>query len=513
MFSRLPPPAPGPMIEAMTETITRRTSQGTAQFHLALAVALLIALVSRLSFLGEPFKNDSGIYIYLGKVLWQGGRLYHDFWETKLPTVPLIMAPIYALFQNHWMPYVLLQAAMGVGGAWILAAALRRFVGPWTFEPALLFGLIGLNLSRLTITGFQLETVQMFFEILSAAMVLRSLKRAGNFDALLAGLLAGVAAMPKPTGLAVAGAAAVAYCWDARRLGIRPTVMRLAALAGGAGIVVVAATVWVIASPMKSEMPFLLRQIQLYASGTPWRSLLQFKTWIFFVIPFVPLVVRGLLTRREPAALGSVVVFAILWEALEIAAVVVQRRVYGYHFLVLMPPAVVLFAMWPRSGGVWPSFAAVTPLALLSLYFSVPGYLALRNADPMPVSRFVRAHCDATDTVWGDPSPRLLLETGLAPGARFPWTFFFVNHDAAPREFADILLDDLQARRPKYIVLPIQWQSETQQRAADTPGLEWRPVRRQAYLKARAEVFQYIQSHYKLETQLDGMLAYRRLAH
>jgi hypothetical protein len=141
---------------------------------------LLIALISRLSFLGEPFKNDAGIYVYFGKVLWEGGRLYRDFWETKFPSVPLLMAPLYAAFGNHWWPYVLLQATMGVAGAWALAAALRRYVGEWTFAPALIFGLIGLNLSRLTITGFQLETVQAFLEILSACVVLRSLARGGG---------------------------------------------------------------------------------------------------------------------------------------------------------------------------------------------------------------------------------------------------------------------------------------------------------------------------------------------
>ena len=479
-------------------------------FRAAVAACLAVALLSRLSFLAQPFKNDAGIYINLGKVLWQGGKPYVDFWDTKLPSVPLLMAPLWALFGNHWADYVLLQAILGILGPALLARSVGRHVNASAFAPALLCGIVGLNVSRLTLTGFQLETVQAFFELWAAAVVLWCLdeRRSGGLGACFcAGLLIAAAAMPKPTGIAIGGAAALALLRQRRDVG------RIAALGLGVLLPIVAVAVWVMAQPWRTEIPPLLREIRLYGSGTPWRSLLQLKTGIFFLLPFVPLVLRRLLSRgtTPPIASSPVRTFAVAWMTLELLAVLIQRRLYGYHFLVLMSPATLCFALLPVRPRLGLTLACVAPLAAISLVFALPAYRSLRtDARPMPASRYVAAHSVPTDTVWGDPAGRLLLESNRRCGSRLQMSFYLVNHDAAPREFTDLLLSDFARRRPKFIVLPVDWWAQVHQVATETPGLLWNRPRRENYLQQCHRLWDFITTQYHVVATLDGKKIYQR---
>lgn len=493
---------------------------------IAIAAFLCVAVVSRLSFLGEPFKNDAGIYIYWGKSTWTGGWPYVAFWDTKLPSVPLMMSALYAVLRSCWPAYVVLDMLLGIGAAVIGAVALRQYVGRETFVPALIFGVTALNLSRLTITGFQLETVQVFFEIAAAAFVLRSLARQSTLAAWCAGILSGMAAMPKPTGLSVAAAAGCVYLLLLFQPNHRrKAILQILALIGGACIPIAAVTIWVVLSPWRGSIPEVLRQISLYGSGTPWRTVLQPKTVIFFAMPVAPIAIRWIYyfirrrlarnLQRRPVPLNNnyvYMVFILSWLAIDCAGLILQRRLYGYHFLVLMGPAMFLFAIWPRRGELIPVVIALVPLAVISLIFSVPGYKQLLhgNGAMMPVSRYVRAHTVPADSVWADPSPRLLLETGRQTGSRLSMTFYFVNYDKAPKYFSNELIQDFQQRRPKYIIMKSGWDSQTRQMATETPELQSQPKRKAAYIHARNLVLQYIMSHYHLETSIGSTQVYRR---
>lgn len=500
---------------ATTSSATAGADSGSGW---AIATAVAVAVVARLSFLGQPFRNDSGIYIYLGKLLWTGGRLYRDLWETKLPTVALLTAPLYGALGNHWAGYVAVQAGLGVAAALALAWAVGRYASAAGRGPTLLFALVGFNLSRLTVTGFQLETVQLFFETLAACGVLACLSAPGRGGAVgtaaAAGALAGLAAYAKPTGLAVAAAAGLVLV----RRAVRREPGGWAAVSGlvaGTAVPLVAAVVWCARSDFRGELPNLLRQIQLYSSGTPWRSLLQVKTAVFFLVPAVPWAIRAALARPGPTgdrAPAAAVGFAAAWMAAELVGVLAQRRLYGYHFLVLMPPAALLFGLRPRTGGLGPVVAAVGPLAVVSLAFAVPGWAAWARGDgrPMPVSRYVDAHTRPADAVWSDPACRLLLETGRPAGSRLQMTFYLVNHDQAPQQFGGQILSDFDARRPAVIVLPVEWAAMVRTVARETPGLVWDARRRAAYLAACDRLAAYVADHYHPEATVDGQVVYRR---
>src|SRR4051812_31234383 len=140
--------------------------------RVAIAACLAVVVISRLGFLSSPFQNDAGIYVYMGKTLVDGGRLYHDFYETKFPTVALMMAPLYAVFGATWAYYVVLQLALAIAAAFVMARSARRNISPEAYLPTLLGSLVLLNCSRVVLTGFQLETLQAIFAMAAAAAML-----------------------------------------------------------------------------------------------------------------------------------------------------------------------------------------------------------------------------------------------------------------------------------------------------------------------------------------------------
>ena len=487
----------------------------------AVAVCVIVAAVSRLSFIFDPFKNDAGIYVYFGRVLWSGGQLYRDFWDTKLPSVALLTAPLYGAFGNHWLAYVVLQGVMGISAAFILAGAVGRYVGRSAYAPALLFGLIAFNFQRIVMTGFQLETFQLFFEVVAASVVLRSLRRPGMGQVFVAGLLVALAMMPKPGGFAVGLAATCAYLWEARNGGMASGAKRIALLWLGAAIPILLVAAWVESQPWRVEMPELLRQIRLYGSGTPIRRFLDFRPWVFFLLPLSPLVIRWVLDRTgvgakrqgeqatESGSNGAFFVFAVCWCVFEFLGVAMQRRLYSYHFLVIMPAVVLLFAI-SRPTRLAIVLASIAPLAVLSLCYSAAGFAMYRNGGQMPISRYIEAHTKPGDAVWADPAGRLLLETNREAGSRLQMTFYLVNYDGAPRHFADILLGDFEQRKPKYIMLMQDWAHTMYSVPAVSGWMKWVPERERAYEAQCHRIENYVRSHYHLEKTLDGREAWRR---
>src|SRR5207302_7547595 len=53
----------------------------------------------------------------------------------------------------------------------------------------------------------------------------------------------------------------------------------------------------------------------------------------------------------------------------------------------------------------------------------------------MEVSDYINAHKIPGDAVWQDDAARLLLETNLRCGSRYPLMFLLVNSDSAPLEY------------------------------------------------------------------------------
>ncbi len=479
-------------------------------------VCLLAALAARASFLAHPFVNDSGLYIYMGKTVAEGGRIYRDFYETKLPGVPLIMAGLWKMFGAWWGGYVLVQTVMGIGASILLG----RSVAPCIRVPVTLFAIVFLNFGPAVFGGFQLETLQVFFEVLAAAAALRMLNDDASKSGALAftaGVAAGCAALVKPGGVAVALALiAVLLVASFREKKWRGAVLA-ALVVAGMSVPFLAVFAWVVHAGLLPDMPALLRQCALYARETPIDSGAWGMLGIALVFIAVPLFFRRSANRRHPeehcdapAPATSIVSFVVLWFAIELVGILVQRRMYAYYFLVLAPPAALLFGFSSNLLRLRPIAIALAPAIGLSIGWSVRDIAKVwRGVPTLPVAQYLQTHGAPGDAVWADQMSELLIETGMRPGARYAHVFYFTNYDDAPLEYSRQLLKDFADRRPAHIVLRKDLDNQLQRQALGLVMLSERPVRRENFFVAWQEVREYVATRYQPEAEVDGQIIYR----
>jgi hypothetical protein len=470
-------------------------------------------------FVDLPFQSDGGLYVYMGKVVAEGGVLYRDFYENKPPGVALVTALCWRLFHTHWVAYVAMQWALTIIASALLARTVARHVGSHAWRPTFLCAVLLLNFSPVVFTGFQLETLVAFFAIIGACAAIESIVSGSLADSMLLGLAAGCASMIKPTGLAVLGAwvlTLLVLCGRRRmRLGRAMAHVAIALLAAAIPNAGVAA--WVIRSDLWPDMPALFEQIRLYGSETPLDDLLPVRLAAVVVFLGFPLFVRGWIYRRHRLSKAvhtvstGLLCFAVTWLVLEALAVFLQGRMYLYHFLVIFPPAAILFGLLPRFDRDLPIIMALGPWVLASLAWSLP--TALRSPHglhPRPSSEYVRARTAPGDAIYADQTPRYLLETDRRPGSRIGTLFYFVNYDQAPLDYCRILLDDFEARRPKYILLASDL-DELLEAQEHLPLLTDRPTRLRNFRTAWAQIRRYMSEHYVFEAWVGDDLVYRRV--
>jgi hypothetical protein len=501
-------PAAEPRVER--GPLTRSVS-----FWLLVSFTLIAALLGRLAYLTKPFDHDARNFIYLGKLVCDGGRFYHDVLDNKFPSVGLMTSVCWRWLGTWWPGYVLLQTGMALGGALLLGRMAGRYFGQHARLPAVLFAIVYLNFNVAVFGGFQLETLQVFFAILAACAALEAMKGGAMADAFVVGLAAGCAAMLKPTGLSVLAAFAVATVacqWrNWRHIGLQGLAAAL-----GLSLPLGMVLLYLIRTDILRDMPELYHQISRYAASTPWEATDYCKPFVVLTIALFPVLVRAWIYRRDENRLPIKIehagaIFAVTWFVLELAGAVMQKRMYAYHFLPVAAPATLIYAMWPRRDHAGSLAAALVPLAFASIIASGE-IMTFYWGTPMrsPVSEYLIARTGVNDAVWSDSVPRILLETGLKPGARIPLTFLFLNYDEAPLEYSDVMLHDFDVRRPKYIVMPMDLKDKLRDETARAPELFNRPVRKQNYVKAWGRIEQYVKEHYRFEKWMDGQMIYRR---
>jgi hypothetical protein len=501
-------------IRSMSE---RRENQRVVGMGMVMAgLCVFSAVAGRLGFIGRPFGDDPAIFIYMGKFVAEGGRLYQGLFDTKPPGVALLMSGLWRVLGDWWAGYVILQMLLSALAAWGLGVAARRAVGPRAQRPTTLFAAVYLNFYLFVFSGFQLETLLAAFAVLAAVAALRSLQHPSAGLDLLVGIAAGCAAMLKP------GAAAVAVAFLAAVM-VRPSCesprMWKRALSVGAGLMLPAAGVlwWCHERQIIESLPMIWHEIQLYTQQTPLGWPFWIK-WPLLGLAFgFPVVVRLVACGRpseqeHPSQTASVWTFALIWLGLELAGVAMQRRMYLYYFLVLVPPMALMYGLLPRTDRWWPILAGLSPALLISIAMSAWSARALSQGVPMlPASRYLIEHTNPLDAIWGEPMARLVLETNRPAGARFATAWYFANHDDAPNIFLKQLLEDWDRTRPLYIVLPADQKQWVRDVTEIVPSLSMRPERKKNFLLAWGKIDEYLDHHYKLETTLDGRHLFRRV--
>lgn len=474
------------------------------------------------------------MFAYMGKLVAEGGRYWADLVDNKLPTVGLLTSAAWRAFGPWWWGYILLQMAMSLGACLALGQAARIAAGEYARGPTMLFALVYLNLNQAVFGGFQLETIHAFFASL-AAIGVASILADGRCDgsaeeadaeasrpasgaflsALMIGLCSGIAAMAKPTGLALAGAFGLTLL--IRPQALRRIVAAYAGLAVGLLIVAGGALAYFVVSDTLQYWPANLAQTSEYArhSATDIRDINK-PIWAAVIIG-LPLLTRGFVFRRQAIAsageqsIGCFALFAILWLALEAIGVGLQRRMYGYHFLVLAPPAAVLFGIIRRQASARQMVFALAPALAITITGTI---LLLNHAWKLPPqlesSAYIAAHARADDAVWRDHGARTLIETDLRPGSRYPLTFLFVNSDEAAERYWREMHRDFETRRPRWMVLPNDLSAYLQDMTEMVAELERLPGRRAAFLNAWGALEAYIREHYVPVARLGHETVYER---
>lgn len=488
-----------------------RHGDGHGAVWILLAVCLVCALIGRLCYLVAPLDADGAMFIYMGKLVAHGGRIGFELIDNKFPTVGLLTSACWRAFGDFWPAYVLLQTGLSFLAALLLARSAKRNIGEHAGLSVGLFALVYLNFSFAVFGGFQLETLQAFFSVLAAAAALEAIVGDDARDSFVVGLAAGVAAMIKPSGLAVLVAFAIAILFKHRRW-----LAHLAAATLGLAIPTAATLAYLRAGNLFSIIPDLYRQISGYAANSPWEIWDLSKPVVVIVLLGFPFLVHGIIFRRKEHRLRirtdrSIALFAIFWFLLEAAGIAAQRRMYAYHFLVLAAPAAILFGLIPRRPRTLSLGAALVLPALLSAFGAL---LVLRDAPhtlaPSAPEDYLAAHAQPGDAVWIDGMMRLLVKTDLQPGSRYPMTFLWVNDDDAPLQYSNEMLADFEQTRPKFIALPTQFDHYVHALSDHIKELGLRPNRKANFIEAWMRLQEYVRQNYHPEAQAGRDTIYRR---
>ncbi|HEY0008965.1 MAG TPA: hypothetical protein VGB55_09610 [Tepidisphaeraceae bacterium] len=471
---------------------------------------LLVALAAcgRAAYLSQTVGSDTAMFVYMGKLVDSGGRLGVDLVDNKLPSVGLLMSVPYRLFEANWSAYTLLGLAMTLIATFMLARAAGRCIGPAATWPVAVGAAVWLNFPLAVFGLLQLETIQVFFVALAACAIMEFLCGRDWRDALLAGLCAGVAVWAKPTAAAVlpAAVAAIAFgvnwSWRQRALGVLWISL-------GAVVPIALCALLLVKTGMADALPETLHQLRDYAANSTadWGDLA--KPVVVIIALAFPILILGWVFRRagpDGGASRAIILFVIAWLLMELIGVVAQRRMYGYHFLVLGPPAALLAGLVARRPRAVPLLAAYGPIIVLSLLWA-GGMLFLpdRHLRMTAVINRLEKYASPGDRVWIDDYPRLMTETHFVPGSRVPLTFLFANSDAAPAHFGGQILRDFEQSRPQWIVLPHDVEEFTKRYGQEMAELAAYPQRAMAFAHAWRRIDDYARANYTVVETVQGL--------
>lgn len=468
-------------------------------------VVVAVACVSRMSYLAHAFDGDGAMFAYMGKLVTEGGRFGEDLIDNKFPTVGLITSVFWRTFGASWVGYVVTQWILTMIAATLLMRQATRSFGTYAAAPTFLVAGCLMNLNSAVMAGFQLETLQAFFAAVAAACGLAALTTLDGRNAFACGLACGCAVLVKPTGAAVGGAFALAalLAMFFRSDGsARQWFGLLIWSAIGFLIPAVGALLFLHVSDQIRIIPTLATQISEYAKNSSFAADDLFRPFSILVLFLAALLIRGWVYRRRTVAVTApnqlaVWSFAILWLTIEFTGVLMQRRMYGYHFLPLAAPAALVFAAVPRRN----TFGQLAGVLALPLVFSIWGardVLAAAQRDTAPaVATWLEAHTTPGERVWRDITPQILIRSDLRTASQMQLTFLFMNSDTAPAQFTSMLLNDLRARRASYIVLPTDIEHHVHYQSSRVRELSRLPSRQREFAAAWQAIDRFARDHYQ----------------
>lgn len=287
-----------------------------------------------------------------------------------------------------------------------------------------------------------------------------------------AGAAAGLAIMIRMTTASLAAAISLAILADVRRLGVRRTARHLFAFAGGVALAFLPWLAHLAATGTVGDAAVALfgGNVRWYVEVAP---LPNAAAWIRTLsvriadgAGFLAAAALGLAAlRAAPAPLRT---FAAAWAFLDVLALLAPLRLYGHHFIQLVPSFSLLAATgidrWivrdleSKTGRRRAAAAAGAIAFLVALQLALGGVVAVRvlrnraaGKTPERAAAWVRARTAPDDRilVWGYEPSVYLLSGRRAPG-RYCHILRFLSHeDTGPlREF----LAEMEAHPPAVIL-------------------------------------------------------------
>jgi len=483
----------------MQRDLTAQPPVGRSVWVAGLAVALF-ALALRSCFVIEQYDGDMELFAYMGKLVGQGGRIGIELIDNKLPMVGVLMWPFYKLIGGWWAGYALLSIAMAIATTVLIghAAAIVYRSSRW---PTITIAAAWLGFPLAVFAAFKLEHVQILTGALSGLAFVRCWKHRRGWDAFAVGLFAGLGTLAKPTSLSVlVGAAAAFAVWT--QVPLRERIRLALWMLAGLSLPLIGTVLYLVGSGAIVGLPGLYEQIRQYNRNSVWvGGTIVAKFASLGLIVGGPLLIRllGEGRRAEPRVGGStmLLVFASVWMLTELSGVMMQGRMYGYHFLPMMVPAALLFGLIPRRPSAVTVVVAPLPVLIATAAWTWAVVLHTQPpSDRLAANDYVKSHAAPGDAVWMDNDARILVESDLKPGSRVPLAFIFSNDDDAPQKFSNLILADFDQRTPRWIVLPKDWRQRQELLRTCQPEFVYHPRRGDNLIKAWTDLAGYVESHY-----------------
>ena len=512
-----------------------------SQRAFAAAVALFAALVVTVHVvrLPEPLGVDQGLFACFARWVPRGWLPYRDLYDSK-PPLYLYWWACSAIFPGDVVRAAWWWEGLWLGGTLVVAYALGARTGGRA---------VGLAAAALLFAGLwspawggfwsraQAEEVLTLPMLGSAWLAWRALDRAPL--AFWSGVLVGVCGLVKIPSMAIAGSWLVTWlaCVPARQALERVLRMVLGLLIPWA-----LAFGWFAAHHAASsfvEGVFVYHRYNAAFISPPWGSVLsQFGSKMLLEATFL-LVAAGIgvwqLVRsraREARWLGS-------WIVMTMAAIVLQRQLAGYHYLLAMPAlavagghgivalvrsardekvrtlavaglaALAIFAV--RDGVAWwdayaPDAACLTGRLPRDAYLRAIQQGSFSMADEEQVARWVHDHTAPTDgmLVWG-LSPGMYALADRHPVTRFPFHKILMTDAPLSRMWPGLdqrrarFMEGLRADPPAYVVVG----------RGDANGFE--PEDSYSSMMRFRDLRLFLEQRYSAEAPIGHFLLYRRV--
>ena len=496
----------------MADPQTPRQRSAVLATYALLAVIAFAVLTPNMP-VGRVPEQDEGVFLYVAQVISSGGMPYRDVWDHKPPGIYLVNTVALAL-GGQWGIWVLQLAAL-IGAAWLsyralvplgrLAAAFGTFA--WLMAVPDLLLLPDLQTSFAEYYGLPIQFAALFLWTRPGEK--------GPWRYAAIGVLAGVAALLKPSVLGIWIAIALIVIWTAARGGRpRELLSPLLVMAGGAAAVFAITIAWlasgrVLADAIDTVVGYSLAYSTLSAPVPPGSGVAGgIARMMPSGLPILATVGAIAAVRGPRAVVVSVALLALPFEL----ALASTGRGYHYHLLSSLPVLGVLAAhliAWisTRSARIARLGAVgVSLLIILSESVVVSFFLTVDKPSPVPNAvEYLRAHTTADDTVfiWGT-RPEVLVLAERRSATRFVYQVGPLatrGYGSAAR--IEQLLVDLERSRPKLIV-------DASSQSSSTPPLDrsaftaWPSDPVSAWPAETVRLFDYLEANYVRAGEIAG---------